>query len=263
MKMNHMQHPDTQGKCAVLIVSCDKYKDLWGPCITLFRRFWNDCSYPVYLLSNTVRVDFPNVTSILTGTDVSWSDNLLLALEQIPCSHVLLYIEDLFLVNPVASQTIHSLIEQCIREDWNYLRLNPTPKGDMQIDDFISEISPGSVYRSSVVFSVWKIETLKQILKSGESAWDFEEIGTARTDSHSKFYASNQELIPACNTVIKGVWELEALKKIKYLGIEPDLQSRRSMSSHEYMIWKLKQLRSLLFHLMPHSSKRKIRSIFR
>jgi hypothetical protein len=183
----------------------------------------------------------------LTGTDVSWSDNLLFALEQLPYSHVLLYIEDLFLVNPVASQTIHSLIEQCIREDWNYLRLNPTPKGDMQIDDFISEISPGSVYRSSVVFS----------------AWDFEEIGTARTDSHSKFYASNQELIPACNTVIKGVWELEALKKIKDLGIEPDLQSRRSMSSHEYMIWKLKQLRSLLFHLMPHTSKRKIRSIFR
>jgi hypothetical protein len=114
-----------------------------------------------------------------------------------------------------------------------------------------------------VVFSVWKIETLKQILKSGESAWDFEEIGTARTDSYSKFYASNQELIPACNTVIKGVWELEALRKIKDLGIMPDLQSRRSMSSNEYLIWKLKQLRSLLFHLMPHSSKRKIRSIFR
>jgi hypothetical protein len=258
-----MEHPDIHRNCAVLIVSCDKYKDLWGPCITLFRRYWNDCPYPVYLLSNTVQANFSSVTPILTGADLSWSDNLLIALEQVPQSHVLLYIEDLFLVHSVESKTVHSLIERCIREDWNYLRLNPTPKGDNRIDEFISEISPGSVYRSSVVFSVWNISTLKQILKTGESAWDFEEIGTARTDSFSKFYASNRELIPACNTVIKGVWELEALKKIRALGIEPDVQYRRSMSSTEFLIWKLKQLRSLLFHLMPHASKRRIRSLFR
>lgn len=263
MTMNHMKHPDMLGDCAVLIVSCDKYKDLWGPCITLFRRFWNDCPYPVYLLSNTVKADFPNVTSILTGSDISWSDNLLIALDSLQCSHVLLYIEDLFLIDTVDSTTIQALIQRCILEDWDYLRLNPTPKGDKRIDDTISEISPGSVYRSSVVFSVWKIKTLKQILKPGESAWDFEEIGTARTDVFHRFYASNHELIPNCNTVIKGVWEKEALNKILKLGIRPDLSQRRSMSVHQYLIWKLKQLRSLLFHLIPHGSKRKIRSLFR
>ncbi|MFM6956507.1 MAG: hypothetical protein ACKOX1_08170 [Ignavibacteria bacterium] len=258
-----MEHPDNQGNCAVLIVSCDKYKDLWGPCITLFRRFWNDCPYPVYLLSNTVQADFPNVTSILTGDDLSWSDNLQFALHTIQSEYVLLYIEDLFLVNPVESQSIHSLIERCIYEQWNYLRLNPTPKGDILIDTHISEISPGSVYRSSVVFSVWRSETLQRILKSGESAWDFEEIGTERTDAFPLFFASNQELIPAYNTVIKGVWELDALKKIQSLGINPDLTSRRAMSMREYILWKLKQLRSLFFHLMPHASKRSIRSFFR
>ncbi len=263
MSMNHMKHPDMHGNCAVLIVSCDKYKDLWGPCITLFRRFWNDCPYPVYLLSNTVKADFPNVTSILTGSDVSWSDNLLIALEQIECNHVLLYIEDLFLIDTVESRKIQDLIRRCIVEDWNYLRLNPTPKGDTFIDDSISEISPGSVYRSSVVFSVWKIETLKLILKAGESAWDFEEIGTARTDAFDKFFASNQALIPNCNTVIKGVWEIEALRSIHALGIHPDLSYRRVMTFSEYLKWKFKQFRSMIFHMMPHGSKRMIRSLFR
>lgn len=263
MTMNHMKHPDMHGNCAVLIVSCDKYKDLWGPCITLFRRFWNDCPYPVYLLSNTIKADFPNVTSILTGSDISWSDNLLIALDSLQCSHVLLYIEDLFLIDGIASTKVQELINRCILEDWNYLRLNPTPKGDTFIDDSISEISPGSVYRSSVVFSVWKIETLKRILKAGESAWDFEEIGTARTDAYSKFYASNHELIPACNTVIKGVWEKEALQTVRALGISPDLSQRRAMTFWEYLKWKLKQFRSLLFHMMPHGSKRTIRRLFR
>ena len=263
MTMNHMKHPDMHGNCAVLIVSCDKYKDLWGPCITLFRRFWNDCPYPVYLLSNTVKADFPNVTSIATGSDISWSDNLLIALNSLECSHVLLYIEDLFLIDTVDSKTIQSLIQRCIDEDWNYLRLNPTPKGDALIDDSISEISPGTVYRSSVVFSVWKIDILKQMLKKGESAWDFEEIGTARTDAFPKFYASNHALIPNCNTVIKGVWETEALKSIRALGINPDLSHRRAMNSTEYLKWKFKQFRSMIFHMMPHGSKRAIRSLFR
>jgi hypothetical protein len=186
-----------------------------------------------------------------------------MALEHIQEEYVLLYIEDLFLIDTVDSKKVHSLIARCMQENWNYLRLNPTPKGNIRIDDHVSEISPGAVYRSSVVFSVWKIETLKHILKPTESAWDFEEIGTARTDAFTHFYASNHELIPACNTVIKGVWEREALQKIQSLGIVPDLTYRRAMTNMEYLIWKLKQVRSLLFHLLPHGSKRTIRRLLR
>lgn len=258
-----MKHPDEPGNCAVLIVSCDKYKDLWGPCITLFRRFWSNCPYPIYVLSNTEAAEFPNVSSIVTGSDISWSDNLHIALDTIHEQYVLLYIEDLFLTKEVNSSAVESLIERCISEHWNYLRLNPTPKGDRRIDDAVSSISPGSVYRSSVVFSVWKKDVLSSMLKEGESAWDFEEIGTKRTDALDGFYASNNTLLHASNTVIKGVWELEALNAVRKLGIEPDIHSRRVMTNKEYALWKLKQMRSLLFHLLPHGIKRKVKEFFR
>lgn len=258
-----MKHPDEPGNCAVLIVSCDKYKDLWGPCITLFRRFWSNCPYPIYVLSNTEAAEFPNVSSIVTGSDISWSDNLHIALDTISEQYVLLYIEDLFLTKEVNSSAVESLIERCISEHWNYLRLNPTPKGDRRIDNTVSSISPGSVYRSSVVFSVWKKDVLSSLLKEGESAWDFEEIGTKRTDALDGFYASNDTLLHASNTVIKGVWELEALNAVRKLGIEPDIHSRRVMTRKEYALWKLKQMRSLLFHLLPHGIKRKVKEFFR
>jgi hypothetical protein len=263
MKEQHMKHPDEPGNCAVLIVSCDKYKDLWGPCITLFRRFWTNCPYPIYLLSNTEAAEFPNVSSIVTGSDKSWSDNLHIALDTIHEQYVLLYIEDLFLTKEVNSSAVESLIERCISEHWNYLRLNPTPKGDRKIDDAVSYISAGSVYRSSVVFSVWKKDALSSMLKEGESAWDFEEIGTKRTDTLDGFYASNHTLLHASNTVIKGVWEVEALNTVRKLGIEPDTNSRRVMTNKEYALWKLKQMRSLLFHLLPHGIKRKVKEFFR
>lgn len=259
----HMKHPDKPGNCAVLIVSCDRYKDLWGPCITLFRRFWSQCPYPVFLLSNTEAANFPNVSSIVTGTDISWSDNLLYALKHIQEEFVLLYIEDLFLTKHVDSALVESLIERCMTEKWNYLRLNPTPKGDRRIDDSISSISPGSVYRSSVVCSVWNKEVLLSLLRQGESAWDFEELGTPRTDGIDGFYASNHTLLQVCNTVIKGVWEIEALHTIRTLGIEPDTQSRRVMTTIEYVKWKLKQTRSWFFHLLPHGMKRSVKGLFR
>lgn len=258
-----MKHPDSTGKCAVLIVSCDRYKDLWGPCITLLRRFWSNCPYPVYLLSNTEAADFPNVSSIITGSDISWSDNLLFALKNIKEEYVLLYIEDLFLIENVNSHKVESLIQRCMTERWNYLRLNPTPEGDCRVDDMVSSISPGSVYRSSVVFSVWKKDVLMNLLRKGESAWDFEEIGTPRTDEIDGFYASNHTLLPSCNTVIKGVWEIEALNVIKKLGIEPDLIARRAMTFREFGFWKLKQMRSLFFHLLPHRMKRSVRELLR
>ncbi|MFM7544467.1 MAG: hypothetical protein ACKO5I_07560 [Ignavibacteria bacterium] len=258
-----MKHPDEPGNCAVLIVSCDKYKDLWGPCITLLRRFWTNCPYSIYLLSNTEAADFPNVASIMTGSDISWSHNLRIALEHIREPYVLLYVEDLFLTKEVQSSVVESLIERCVSEHWNYVRLNPTPKGDRRIDNAVSRISPGAVYRSSVVFSVWNKDVLNSLLLDGESAWDFEEIGSKRTDKLDGFYASNHTLIHASNTVIKGVWEVEALNIVRKLGIEPDIHSRRVMTNKEYALWKLKQLRSLLFHLLPHGTKRKVKGFFR
>ena len=42
--------------CALVISSCDKYQDLWNPSLALHRRFWPDCPYPTFLMSETVPV---------------------------------------------------------------------------------------------------------------------------------------------------------------------------------------------------------------
>ena len=40
-----------KNKFAILIVSCDKYSDLWDPFFKLFFKFWPDCPFNIYLLS--------------------------------------------------------------------------------------------------------------------------------------------------------------------------------------------------------------------
>ena len=41
--------------CAVVVCSCDKYSDLWDPYFELFKKFWADCPYPVFLNTETKR----------------------------------------------------------------------------------------------------------------------------------------------------------------------------------------------------------------
>ena len=209
-------------QCAILIVSCDKYQDLWNSCIILLRKFWKDCPFKVYLLSNTIKANFDDVMSITVGNDYSWSESLQNALDQIPETYVLLYIEDLYLTGHVQSEKIVQLVDWAIEQ-----------------------------------------EVLSKLLIKGENAWEFEEIGTVRSDDYDGFFASTKELIPACNTVIKGVWEREAVKTITKLGLKPDLAQRRAMNAKENLVWKLKTLRSYIFLSIPPRFQRRVRALFR
>ena len=53
---------------------------------------------------------------------------------------------------------------------------------------------------------IWKKSILKEILKSGESAWDFETMGSLRASRYDNFYALKKNLIYYENAIIKGSW---------------------------------------------------------
>ena len=40
-------------KLAILMLSCDKYSDLWDDFFNLKERFWPDCPYHCYLATDT------------------------------------------------------------------------------------------------------------------------------------------------------------------------------------------------------------------
>ena len=61
----------------ILVVSCDKYKDLWIPFFHCFFKYWSDCPYPVFLASNDLEYSDPRVKTILIGPDKDYSSNLL------------------------------------------------------------------------------------------------------------------------------------------------------------------------------------------
>lgn len=244
---------------SILVVSCDNYSDLWTPFFQLFRRFWPDCPFKLYLLTNLKQTEIPGVNNLRIGNDVSWSDNVIAALSRIPEKYVMLYIEDLFLYDYVDQKKVENIFHWISRADVNCVRLSAVPKPDKAYNYLVGKVSKGTIYRASTVMSVWQKSVLLDLLKPGESAWHFEIYGTVRSDSYSGFYATYEDVFPVLNTVVKGKWQRKALRKMQELGVTFDIANRKILTPAESFVFWARQLRSSMLNFFPAKSRRWIK----
>src|SRR3989344_5493514 len=100
----------SKDQCTVVASSFDGNEDLWKPFFTFFFRYWPDCPYPVYLISNFKRFDHSRVTTLTVGTDRKWASNLLMALDQIPSAYIVYLQDDYFLTEKIDTAYIQKLL---------------------------------------------------------------------------------------------------------------------------------------------------------
>lgn len=220
---------------AVLVVSCDKYQDLWKPFFTLFFRYWQNCPYPVYLGSNRLTYTDSRVKMITVGDDKDWSSGFRKMLEQIPHHYVIVLLEDYLLYKPVDTDKIRELVSYMKRRGAGVLRLFPCPGPDMPSQDNpeVGEICKGADYRVSMQAAIWDRQILCSLLHDGESAWNFEMVGSIRSDElEVPFLSVNKDSVKQppipyfCTAVVKGKWLRDAVNLCRKEGIEIDLSVR-------------------------------------
>lgn len=262
MQLNNSQKDldRSMNRVAIVVPSCDKYYDLWIPFFNFLRMYWSDCPYKVFLISNHLDAEIPDVKIIKVGDDISWSDNLRKALNLINEDYVMLFIEDLFLFKPVDTKIILNLIEWAASVEANYLRLNPYPAPDIKINGLVGIISRGAIYRTSTVLSVWKKDVLKDLLEPGENAWQFEVNGSERSNKYDGFYSSNLFNICVVNAVIKSRLRRKAFALMKAHYLEPDIKARPLMTPMQELAYFLRRRRAQIFRLIPNAYRTKIKA---
>jgi hypothetical protein len=235
---------------AVLVASCDAYSDLWTPFFTLFRRYWPDCPYPVYLGSNSQEYPEPSVRSILVGPDVDWSTGFGAMLERVEEPYVLVLLEDYLLSAPVDTARIERLVGYMQRRGAACMRLMPVPGPPASLPDFpdAGELSRGTAYRLSLQAAVWRREDLLSLVRPGESPWQLELEGTKRTEGLSAPFLSvvrdsRRPLPYVCTAVVKGAWIREAVRLCRREGIAVDLTRRERESWKTYAHRKTRRWR--------------------
>lgn len=249
-------------KVKIVIPSCDKYSDLWSPFFFLFFKYWSDCPFKISLISNRIIANIHNVEVIPVGEDLSWSDTLINALKIVKEDYIFLILEDLFLTDHVDTKAVRKIIEWSVKNMVDYVRFVPSPKADKYINELVGIVSKGAIYRTSTIFSLWRRQILLDLLRSGESAWDFEIYGSIRSDKYDKFFSTWKAYFQYINGVIKGKWRKDAIKKLSSLDIKIDLNKRKVMNLEEGLIWHLQRLRSLFFNMIPLKNKRQVKHFF-
>lgn len=246
----------------VLVLSCDRYHSLWNLFFSRWERFWPECSYPLYLLSNQLDYERSGVTTLKTGEDLDWSTNLLNVLEQIPQDNLLLMIEDAPIDAMVDGADFERLYRRFKKESLNYLNLKSSPAPNGLSDADMGELNPGTLYRTALVPCLWKKEVLKALLIRGETAWHFEILGADRSDHFTNFRSTRQPFFRLLHCIIRGKLDRRAAKKLQETGelqeIGFPIMSRREQTSLH-----LRELRSVIFSvIVPSRLRRNLRTFY-
>ncbi len=219
--------------CSVLVVSCDRYRDLWKPFFHQFWKYWPACPFPVYLVANSATWHDPRVCMLHAGVDESWSNSLKFFLSRIPSRYVLLLLEDFFLDGPVSNAAIANSLETLESLNGTVLRLVPNPPPDLAVRNHpgIGEIHRLAPFRVSAQPGIWNRSALMAVLRDGESAWEFEHCGTVRsqTDACGYFCMRATSLVYR-HVVEQGKWFRAAARYYRKLNIGCDFGARPAMN---------------------------------
>jgi hypothetical protein len=248
---------------AVVIPSCDAYADLWPLWHACTTRYWPDCIYPKYLISNHKTFGAPDLGMLNIGNDISWSANLKKGLRLISADYVLLFLEDLFLTAPVDTRLLTQILTAAAQDPPNYINLYGRPRPNYPHNQFYGEVRRATLYRCSTVLSLWKRETLLALLDDAESAWHFELQGSLRSDNYEAFYVCYKSPFQFINGVIKRLWRRDAVQRLQRRGFRPNLTLRRSMSRKEQFFFKFDLACSKALQVVPAPYRRALRGLFR
>ena len=210
---------------AIVVSSCDAFFDCWRPFAFFFRKFWNDCPFPVYLITNELRIRSQFIRQIGVGADRGWASNLQVALGEICEARVLYFQEDYFLNSPVRREQLTDDIAYALEHDADAFcfRARSELESDFQpLNERFGIVPRESDGRTRCQVTLWKRDALLSILRPGENAWDMEARGSERTrDLLALSYSTRENpAVPyLMSAIVRGLWTSEALRMCAEHGV--------------------------------------------
>lgn len=194
----------------MLILSCDKFSDLWDGHIKLLEQNWPDRDMETYIVTDAPSdKKYPRVQIINAGADVEWSDRLAYALKQVKTDYVFITLDDYFLIKKVENAGIVDLINMMKEENIDYIRLFPRPKG-ATMDELpqyrnVYWINTRYDYSVNLYSGIWTKNFIESTVRSPRNAWKYEVSLHLRAEEYgAKCVVSNRKDYVILDVVRKG-----------------------------------------------------------
>lgn len=244
---------------AFLVLSCDKYADLWGGYFHQLKKNFN-LNLPIYFASNTKS---PNtsipLTLILTGAEASWGSNFKKVLERIDEKYVFVTLEDLYLNSPFSNDLFDEVCNFINHSPVGvkHLKYSGVIHGQEMVGEHISKLPIGLPYRVTLC-GIWDREYLISFIDNGENPWQFEVDGSLRDASTEGYFALNSPICKTVNMVEKGFWIKKSIYWAVNSGVPIDKNSRPFKSWHQELISIIRDGYFNCIIKIDHSFRKKI-----
>jgi hypothetical protein len=225
----------------VFVNSTDAYADTWDPFFDLFAAYGPPTERPVLLNTETKGYRHPAVDVVATRVGamepearLSWGECLLRALDLVETDLLLYLQDDYFLEAPVQADRVDRWARRMLERGEDNIRLlecggaGPWSETD---DPLLWEVDRRSRYRVSLQAGLWRVDTLRALLRSHESPWQFEAFGSRRARrgarrilcvNRDRFHRGGPQVVPYTPTgIVGGRWDL---------GVVEDLFTRHGIA---------------------------------
>ena len=232
---------------SIVVVSCDKYSDLWDDMFNLMDRFWPDRPYETFLATDTINYQRNGVKVIHFGNIREWMVCTRIALERIPTPYVLFLMDDYFMVDNVNNEEIEEGLRIVKDLNASFLNLHQKPvflrdEDSVIVKPHIHTIPNNTRYGLDTAGAIWNKDFfIKQLYKEDGDAWRFESmlVSESLTDKGLEgrlFYDDRMPLHICKKEVVRlGKFTLDGIRIIEKTGYK--IQSNRArMTRMEF--WK-------------------------
>jgi hypothetical protein len=250
--------------CALVIHSCDAYKDIWPVFFKSLKENWQDCSLDIYLNTETETFAFDGLNIVTVNQDhfgkgISWGKRLLELTKRINKPFVISLFDDFLLESSVNVKKI----EECLmllknNQDiavFYFLAIPGAIRNDGIHPDF-NFLENFTDYKINSAPAIWRKSCLVKFTGENDNPWAWEVYGTARTYfEKEKFYAAktNDQMVFKYNYALggairRGKWVASVvIPLLQKYSISLDL-NQRGFASESFeegkhtLRWKLKFL---------------------
>lgn len=227
---------------SILISSCDNFSDCWEPYYHGLHKYWPNCPYDAFIVTNFKDSGDTLVKAIKVGKDNGWSHNTLQALDQIVTPYLIYTHEDFWIQQSVHTQSIAEYVALMDKGKADYIRLYPCPEPDSECewDERLGVLSDQASYRTSLQVALWRKSVFQELIVKGENPWQFEVQGTIRSRKFGSRFLSvkrfrNPDGKPfhfgidyVCTAINKGKWSKAAKNYAQQEGLAIDFSNRPS-----------------------------------
>lgn len=236
--------------CAIIVMSCDKYSDLWHDFFNLKSINWPRCRLNCYLVTNNKHCKENNVIDILCEDYLNWTGRLKKCLLAIPEKYVILMLEDYYISEEVDNIKVKDLLSLIEKDHISYCKVeerNCSTKKLYKNIEYLRIITPDIHYGISLTTSIWEKGFLLEVIGDNDyTAWEFE-IDRNRESSEQKEFSKLcicdiRNILNIKHMVQRGKYIGESLKYFQKKGYYIDKRKRGVINPINYFIIKFSSI---------------------